>query len=127
MMASSNMESILTSIKKLLGLTEDYTPFDPDITMHINTVLMVLNQLGVGPVDGYFITDEAQTWTDYLGDDKSIESVKTYIYAKVKLIFDPPQSGTHVLALESLISEFEWRLMVAKDPVPPVAPLFPDL
>ena len=121
---ASPTDSILTSIKKLLGLTEEYTPFDPDITMHINSVLTILTQLGIGPEDGFYITDATQTWANYLGDDKSIESVKSYIYAKVKLIFDPPQSGTHIQALESLISEFEWRLMIAKDPVPPVQPLF---
>ena len=112
------MNSILISVKKLLGLTEEYTVFDPDIIMHINATFMVLNQLGVGPTDGFFIADARALWSDYLGDDKSIEAVKTYVASKVRLAFDPPTSSAHVEALNGIIAEFEWRLMVAKDPYP---------
>ena len=105
------MESILTSIKKLLGLTEEYTVFDSDIIMHINTVFMTLNQLGVGPEDGFIIEDDLSVWKDFLGEDeKKIIAVKTYVYQKVKLIFDPPLNSAHIQALEKSVNEFEWRL-----------------
>ena len=84
------MDSILTSIKKLLGITEDYENFDADIIMHINSVFMTLRQIGVGPEEGFFIEDKSATWTDFMGDETKIESVKTYMYMKVRLLFDPP-------------------------------------
>lgn len=110
------MESILTSIKKMLGITEEYTHFDQDLIIHINSVLMVLNQLGVGPDDGFFIEDDSATWEDYLDDPTSLQMVKTYMYAKVRKIFDPPSSSTHMQALNDTINEFEWRLNVEVDP-----------
>lgn len=109
-------ESILTSIKKMLGIDEDYDHFDSDIMMHINTALMVLYQLGVGPSIPLSITDASTTWSDFLGDAADLAGVKTYIYAKVKMIFDPPQSSAMAEALKSTISELEWRLNVACDP-----------
>lgn len=109
-------ESILTSIKKMLGIDEDYDHFDPDIMMHINTALMVLYQLGVGPSIPLSITDASTTWSDFLGDAADLAGVKTYIYAKVKVIFDPPQSSAMAEALKSTIAELEWRLNVACDP-----------
>ena len=112
------MESILTSVKKLLGLAEGYTPFDVDVTMHINSTFMILNQLGVGPAEGFAIKDAEAKWEDYLEDDKKIEATKSYMYAKVKLIFDPPTSAAHIEALKGVIAEYEWRLFVAKDPYP---------
>ena len=103
--------SILTSIKKLFGPGEDDTTFDIDIIIHINTALFNLNQIGVGPSDGFFITDKSQTWSDFIGTNrKDIEAVKTYVYLKVKLVFDPPQSGVLVDAIKQQISELEWRL-----------------
>lgn len=104
------MESILTSIKKLLGIPADYTAFDEDIIMHINSVFMVLNQLGVGPADGFFIEDDSTTWADYIQNPRKWHAVKTYIYAKVRLIFDPPQNSAHIKCFENTIAEFEWRL-----------------
>lgn len=104
------MESILTSIKKLLGMPEDYTAFDEDIIMHINSVFMVLKQLGVGPADGFFIEDDSTTWADYIENPREWHAVKTYIYAKVRLIFDPPQNSAHIKCLEQTVAEFEWRL-----------------
>lgn len=108
------MESILTSIKKLLGIAEEYEDFDPDIIMHINSALLILNQIGVGPAEGFIIEDETSTWTDYLGEATNLEAVKTYVHHKVRLMFDPPTGG----ALDSLnrtVSELEWRLNVAVD------------
>lgn len=108
--------SILTSIKKLLGITEEYKHFDADVIMHINSVFMVLTQLGVGPSGGFSIADEFATWDDFIGeDDDKFQSVKTYIYMKVKLIFDPPLSSAVLDSMSRSICEFEWRLNVAAE------------
>lgn len=106
------MESILTSIKKLLGITKDYDHFDPDIIMHINSVFMILTQMGVGPSEGFTIEDETATWFDFVADMTKIEAVKSYIYLKVKLMFDPPTSGIVTEAMNRMISELEFRLNV---------------
>ena len=108
-------ESILTSIKKLLGITSDYEHFDADIIMHINSVFMILMQLGIGPADGFSISDDSAVWSDFLSDATWLEMVKSYVYLKVKLIFDPPQSGTVLGSIEKIISEFEWRCQEEKD------------
>ncbi len=106
-------ESILTSIKKLLGIEESYEHFDPDIIMHINSVLMVLTQLGLGPSEGFSISDKSKTWADFLGGDCSnLEGVKTYVYMKVRLIFDPPATAALIDSMNRLVNEFEWRLNV---------------
>ena len=111
------MESILTSIKKLLGITEDYTHFDNDIIMHINTVFLNLAQLGVGPENGFSIEDESTEWTDFLtADHKLFEAAKSYVYLKVRLLFDPPTSSAVMEAINRNISEIEWRLTVAAEP-----------
>lgn len=105
------MESILTSVKKLLGIAEEYEHFDADIIMHINSVFMILSQLGVGPSNGYMITGKANTWSEYIpSDSKMFEPVKSYIFMKVKLLFDPPASSAVTEAYNRMISEFEWRL-----------------
>ena len=110
------MESILTSIKKMLGIAEDYTHFDNDIIMHINSVFMVLTQLGVGPSEGFFIEDKSTYWTDFIPDTNKLQAVKTYIYLKVKLVFDPSSVGSSTLAsYERQIQELEWRLNVASE------------
>ena len=112
------MESILTSVKKLLGIAEEYTAFDPDIIMSINSVFAILEQLGVGPDGGFSITDSSTTWNDYFGASEDIEqneAVKNYIALKVKLMFDPPASSTVMQATTNLTSELEWRLNVACD------------
>lgn len=109
------MESILTSIKKLLGIPEEYTAFDQDVIIHINSVFMILTQLGVGPSTGFSITDEDDTWDDYASDQTKIELVKSYIYLKVKLIFDPPTSSAAIDSINRQISEFEWRLNVVSE------------
>jgi hypothetical protein len=112
------MESILTSIKKLLGITADYEHFDADIIMHINTVFLNLNQIGVGPKEGFFIEDETATWTDFTEDYLPYQAVKSYIYLKVKLLFDPPLSSAVVESMNRQIAELEWRLLVAADVAP---------
>ena len=110
------MDSILTSIKKLLGIAEDYTHFDIDIIMHINTVLMVLTQLGVGPEEGFTITDKGDEWGDFISeDDLRFEGVKTYVYLKVRQVFDPPASSAVMEAMNRSIGELEWRLNVAAE------------
>ena len=110
------MESILTSIKKLLGIAEEYTHFDADIIMHINSVFMTLTQLGVGPSEGFYIEDDGACWTDFIPDLNKLQAVKTYIYLKVKLVFDPGSVGSSTLAsYERQIQELEWRLNVAAE------------
>lgn len=107
------MESILTSIKKLLGIAEEYTQFDNDIIMHINSVFTTLTQLGVGPSEGFFIEDDSSYWIDFIPDLNKLQAVKTYIYLKVRLIFDPTSLGSATLAAyERQIQELEWRLNV---------------
>lgn len=104
--------SILTSIKKLIGPTEDDTSFDVDIIMHINSAFFRLNQLGVGPSEGFSITDKTKTWEEFLVARKDLEAVKSYVYQKVRLLFDPPQSAFLVEALKESIKEFEWTINV---------------
>lgn len=110
------MDSILTSVKKMLGIDEAYEYFDADIIMHINSVFMILNQLGVGPKSPFRIEDHYPEWQDFSKDISFIQLVKTYMFMKVKLMFDPPQSSSAVEALNRQISEFEWRLNVQVDP-----------
>lgn len=106
------MESILTSIKKLLGISKEYTHFDDDIIMHINSVFMTLTQLGVGPSEGFIIEDDSALWTDFIEDVIKLQAVKSYMYLKVKLLFDPPLSSAVIESTNRMISEFEWRLNV---------------
>ena len=110
-------ESILTSIKKLLGIDKDYTHFDADIIMHINSVLSILTQMGVGPENGFLILDDSETWSQFIDDANKLIAVKSYVYLKVKLLFDPPLSSAVVESINRLISEMEWRLFIASDPI----------
>jgi hypothetical protein len=114
------MDSILTSIKKLLGITEDYEHFDTDIIMHINSVFMILTQLGVGPSEGFVITDKKAQWSDFIDDESQtlMMGVRSYMYMRVKLLFDPPQSGIVTDMMNKQINEFEWRLNVLVEPTP---------
>lgn len=105
-----NIDSILTSIKKLHGISEEDTSFDTDIIIHINSALMILNQLGVGPLPGFYIEDKTTTWEDYVPDRFIVESVKSFIYIKVRLVFDPPASPTVVDALTSSAEEYKWYI-----------------
>lgn len=118
-------EVILTNIKQMLGLQEDYTPFDQELVMHINSVLMILNQLGVGTENFRIHLSETggensqmvstETWSGFLGNSYSgdKEAVKSYVFTKVKLLFDPPASGTLMESYKKLADEFEFRLNVA--------------
>ena len=111
------MESILTSIKKLLGITKDYKHFDDDIVMHINSVFLNLTQIGIGPENGFSIEDDSTDWTEFLTEDhKLFEAVKSYVYLKVRLLFDPPTSSAVMEAINLNISELEWRLTLAAEP-----------
>lgn len=107
---------ILSSVKKMLGIADDYDHFDADIIMHINSVFLILKQLGVGPSAGFYITSEKELWTDFIPASPLLESIKSYVYLKVRLIFDPPASSSTMNAMNSLISELEWRINVAVDP-----------
>ena len=112
------MESILTSIKKLLGPSAEYTHFDPDIIMHINDVFVTLIQLGVGPSTGFSIEDDTSVWTDFLSDTHwFFPSLKTYVYKKVKLAFDPPLGSAVLDSLKEQIRETEWRLNTAVETI----------
>lgn len=114
------MDSILTSIKKLLGITEDYEHFDTDIIMHINSVFMILTQIGVGPSEGFVITDKEAKWSDFISDtsQSTMMGVRSYVYMRVKLLFDPPQSGIVTDMINKQINEFEWRLNASAEPTP---------
>lgn len=105
------MDSILNSVKKKLGIQEDYTHFDEDIIIDINSVFMILNQLGVGPDEPFTIEDEDAYWEDFI-DNTRIEAVKSYMYMRVRLMFDPPTSGFLVDSLNKQIAELEWRMLV---------------
>ena len=107
------MDSILTSIKKMLGIQEEYEHFDVDIIMHINTALMILTQMGVGPSEGFMIEDKYDFWEDFVTEN--MEAVKTYVYLKVRLVFDPPSSSAVMESINRTISELEWRLNVAAE------------
>lgn len=109
-------ESILISIKKVLGIDEDDSSFDTDIIMHINSVFGILWQLGVGPIEGFEIEDEGTTWNEFLPDRKYLNTVKSYMAMKVRKVFDPPQSSSVLEALEKSINEYEWRINVMVDP-----------
>ena len=112
---SIGMESVLTSIKKMLGIVEEYTHFDADLIMHINSVLSILNQIGVGPSEGFSIKDIEDTWTDFIPQSSKLEFVKSYTYMKVKLLFDPPLSSAVIESTNRMIAELEWRLNVAAE------------
>lgn len=105
------MDSILTSIKKLLGIAEEYTQFDADIVIHINSAFTTLMQIGVGPSEGFYIEDDTSYWTDFIDDMAKLQAVKTYIYLKVRIVFDSASMGSATLAaFERQIQELEWRL-----------------
>lgn len=108
------MESILTSTKKLLGIQESYTIFDTDILIHINTAFATLNQLGIGPEIGFIIEDDKATWDEYI-TTCNLTMIRTYIYLKVRLVFDPPTSGVLIDSINRTISELEWRLYLEGD------------
>lgn len=107
--------SILTSVKKTLGIAEEYTAFDEDVLMHINSVFSTLNQLGIGPAEGFEIVDKTAVWSDFLGTDKRLNSVKTYMYLSVRLLFDPPATSYLISAMERQVEQIGWRLNVQRE------------
>lgn len=107
--------SILDTTKKLLGLEHDYDRFDIDIIIHINSAFARLAQLGVGPDGGFEIEDNSKVWNDYLGGNKLLNQVKSYMYLKVRMLFDPPTSGIDATAKKEQITEFEWLINVAAE------------
>jgi len=107
--------SILTSTKKILGIDEGYTAFDLDILTHINSVFATLNDLGIGPAEGFMVEDETATWGDFIGTDKRLNSVKSYVYLRVRLMFDPPATSYLMDSLNRQAQEFEWRLNTIRE------------
>lgn len=109
-------ESILTSVKKILGIPKEYTAFDMDLIMHINSTFMILTQMGVGPKEGFRIEDNTAIWSDFIPeDDLRFESVKTYIGLKARLMFDPPNSSIISECIKQTVTELEWRLNFAAE------------
>ena len=105
-----NPDSILFTIKSMLGLALDYDAFDTDIIVHINTALMTLQQLGVGPEGGLFITGPSESWQDLIPSGQMLEAAKTYIYAQVRMVFDPPTNSFVMDSLQKTCDRLEWRL-----------------
>jgi hypothetical protein len=108
-------QSILNSTKKILGLAEDDTSFDLDILLHINSVLAILTQVGIGPEEGFTIEDSTPTWEAFVGTDKQLSLVKTYVYLKVRLVFDPPTTSFAIESFNEQVKELEWRLNVHRE------------
>ena len=108
-------DSILDSIKKVLGLDPEYTEFDIDIIMHINSIFSTLHQLGVGPEEEFSISDNTSIWDDFIGTTKDINSVKSYVYLKARLMFYPPATSFAIAAFEKQATELEWRLNVVTE------------
>ena len=107
--------SILKSTKKKLGLDPSYTAFDIDVIDHINGVFVTLNDLGVGPESGFMIEDDSSTWEDFMGLDPRMNSVKNYVFLRVRMIFDPPATSYHTQAMAEQIKELEWRISVRRE------------
>lgn len=105
-------DSILNSVKKLIGPDYDYGPFDRDLIMHINSAFMILNQLGLGPNKPYRISGSNEVWTDFMSDIENFQSVIDYVYLRCRLIFDPPSSSFVLSSLKEQQQELEWRLNV---------------
>lgn len=112
---NTNDTSILVSVKKRLGIPDESKDFDDDITMDINSVFSILNDLSVGPKDGFYITGKNEKWSSLIGSYSNLELVKSYVYLKVRLIFDPPQSSAVIESMNRMISEFEWRICHTAD------------
>jgi hypothetical protein len=124
------LTSILTSVKKVLNIDASYTAFDEDILMHINSVFATLTQLGVGPATGFAIEDDTTTWDAFLGTDLRLNNVKTYVYLRVRMLFDPPQTSYLIDAMREQIRELEFRMNVYREETawvdPDPAPVTPS-
>lgn len=110
-------DSILDSTKKVLGIDDEYDVFDLDLIMHINSVFATLNQLGVGPEEGFMIQGADETWVSFIGEEKQLNSVKSYVYLKVRLMFDPPATSFAIESFNKMTKEYEWRLNVQQEEV----------
>jgi hypothetical protein len=119
------MASILNEVKRILGLATDYTAFDVDVLLHINSVLATLTQLGIGPTAGMTVLDATTQWSELLGTDAQLNSAKTFVALKVRLLFDPPTSSYAIKAMEDQIREFEWRLNTHREELSWVSPIVP--
>jgi hypothetical protein len=106
------MGSILTSIKRMLGIEEGYKVFDPELILHINSVLLMLNQIGVGPSRGFRIEDDTATWLDFVGSRQDVDAVISFVFLRVKLLFDPPTNSFAIDSINNQIREFEFRILV---------------
>lgn len=111
-------QSILEDTKKLLNVPSEHTVFDQDIKIHINTALATLHQLGVGPPEGFEVVDSTAEWSEFISGIP-LNSVKSYVYARVRLLFDPPATSFGITAIENQIKELEWRLQVVATPIEP--------
>ena len=109
------IDSILNSTKKALGIEPDYEHFDPELIMHINSIFMVLHQLGVGPKEPFRIESENETWDEFLEDKTNLDAAKTFMHLRVRLIFDPPSSSFVAESYQKIIDECEWRLTVGAE------------
>ena len=108
------MDSILNTIKKLLGIDADDDSFDVDITIGINAAIFNLSQMGVGPNNSFILTSVDQKWSDYMGTNVvNLESIKKYLYLKTKMVFDPPTNSTVIESINNTLKEIEWRMMLA--------------
>jgi hypothetical protein len=116
-------DSILEGTKKILGIGADYTAFDHDIITHINSVFFTLNQLGIGPDPGFMIEDDSSEWSEFIGDDLRLNAIKTYVYLRVRLLFDPPTTSYLITAMKEQREELEWRLNVHREETEWVDPL----
>jgi hypothetical protein len=115
---------ILVSVKKVLGLPEADTSFDVDITMHINSAMARLNQLGIGPAEGFMIEGADDTWDAFIGSDPRLNQIRTFVYAYVRLLFDPPGTSYALASMEKQVEKLEWLLNVQREETawqPPVA------
>jgi hypothetical protein len=111
-----NEESILSCTKKNLGIEDDFTQFDPDIIMCINSCLNVLTQLGVGPIEGFKVKSKDETWDQFIGGNKRLNMIKSYIFMKTKLMFDPPTVASVLSSYQEQVKEYECRLNYEVDP-----------
>ena len=108
-------DSILVGTKKILGIAAEYDAFDLDIITHINSVFATLQQLGIGPANGFMIEDATPKWEEFLGTDVNLNPVKTYVYLRVRMLFDPPTTSFHLESLKAQAQELEWRLNVYRE------------
>lgn len=108
-------ESILKTTKKILGIDAEYKAFDLDVITHVNMVFTTLNDLGVGPPAGFMITGDDETWDQFEIDILQQNAVKTYVFLRVKLAFDPPQTSFHIQSLNEQVKELEWRLNTRRE------------